>query len=69
MMGLVVNVPVALAPGMGLNGYFNTIAGNSASCYTKSAFHPPLYFVLMVAVALRLLTCALPQTMFLAVSR
>ncbi len=26
MMGLVVNVPVALAPGMGLNGYFNTLA-------------------------------------------
>ena len=25
MMGLLVNVPVALAPGMGLNGYFNTI--------------------------------------------
>ena len=28
MMGLMVNVPVALAPGMGLNGYFNTVAGN-----------------------------------------
>ena len=26
MMGLMVNVPVALAPGMGLNGYFNTIS-------------------------------------------
>jgi AGZA family xanthine/uracil permease-like MFS transporter len=30
MMGLVVNIPVALAPGMGLNGYFNTLA---ATCY------------------------------------
>ena len=27
MMGFMVNVPVALAPGMGLNGYFNTVAG------------------------------------------
>ena len=26
LMGLVVNVPVALAPGMGLNAYFTTIA-------------------------------------------
>ena len=26
MMGLIVNVPVALAPGMGLNGYFATVA-------------------------------------------
>jgi AGZA family xanthine/uracil permease-like MFS transporter len=25
-MGLIVNVPVALAPGMGLNGYFNSVA-------------------------------------------
>lgn len=27
-MGVFVNVPVALAPGMGLNGYFNNIAGS-----------------------------------------
>ena len=27
MMGSIVNVPIALAPGMGLNGYFSTIAG------------------------------------------
>jgi xanthine/uracil/vitamin C permease (AzgA family) len=34
-MGAVVNVPVALAPGMGLNGYFNTVAGNV--CFPQGA--------------------------------
>lgn len=28
LMGVLVNVPVALAPGMGLNGYFSVIAGS-----------------------------------------
>jgi len=31
LMGAAVNVPVALAPGMGLNGYFNSLANNV--CY------------------------------------
>lgn len=31
MMGLCVNVPVALAPGMGLNGYFATVAKTCAA--------------------------------------
>ena len=35
MMGLVVNVPVALAPGMGLNGYFAHIA---TTCWDPSAY-------------------------------
>ena len=39
MMGLFVNVPVALAPGMGLNGYFNSIAGNV--CYPHNL--PPRF--------------------------
>lgn len=34
MMGVLVNVPVALAPGMGLNGYFNTISKNV--CWPKT---------------------------------
>lgn len=37
LMGAAVNVPVALAPGMGLNGYFNTIAGGVSSCYPQNA--------------------------------
>lgn len=30
-MGFLVNLPVALAPGMGLNGFFSTIAKNCAA--------------------------------------
>lgn len=45
MMGILVNVPVALAPGMGLNGYFSVIAGR-VSCTSRRAktlapSHPP----------------------------
>lgn len=38
MMGLLVNVPVALAPGMGLNGYFATVA-SSCEANPNGALH------------------------------
>lgn len=43
-MGVLVNVPVALAPGMGLNGYFNTISKDvrlfSRRALAASGFSP-----------------------------
>ena len=51
IMGLFVNVPVALAPGMGLNGYFATVAKScqsnpTGSIYGKFSLHYSCFRIL-----------------------
>jgi AGZA family xanthine/uracil permease-like MFS transporter len=74
MMGLFVNFPVALAPGMGLNAYFAVVASAQGGALTWQAalgavFVAGLLFILLTITGFRqLLVKALPDSLKYAIT-
>ena len=56
LMGLLVNVPVALAPGMGLNGYFAAIVASGALSWSDAlgaVFISGIFYLVLTVTGLR----------------
>ncbi|MCM3784933.1 NCS2 family permease [Neobacillus mesonae] len=74
LMGLVVNVPIALAPGMGLNAYFMTVVLSSGGAITWQAalgavFISGLIFILLTVTKVRqMLLVAVPESIKMAIT-
>ncbi|ANS76993.1 guanine permease [Paenibacillus yonginensis] len=74
IMGLFVNIPIALAPGMGLNAYFMTVVLSSDGRITWQAalgavFISGIIFLILTVTKIRqLLIVALPQSLKAAIT-
>ncbi|MCX7572068.1 NCS2 family permease [Tumebacillus sp. DT12] len=74
MMGLFVNFPVGLAPGMGLNAYFAVVAASQGGALTwqqalAAVFVSGLIFILLTVTGFRqLLVRALPDSLKFAIT-
>ena len=73
-MGLFVNIPIALAPGMGLNAYFMTVVLSSNGAITWQAalgavFISGLVFIILTVTRVRqMLLVAVPQNIKMAIT-
>ncbi|MFS0873897.1 NCS2 family permease [Paenibacillus xylanilyticus] len=74
IMGLFVNIPIALAPGMGLNAYFMTVVLSSNGAITWQAalgavFISGIVFIILTVTKIRqMLLVAVPQTLKMAIT-
>ncbi|MBE7683911.1 MULTISPECIES: NCS2 family permease [Paenibacillus] len=74
IMGLFVNIPIALAPGMGLNAYFMTVVLSSNGAITWQAalgavFISGIVFIILTVTRIRqMLLVAVPQTLKMAIT-
>lgn len=74
IMGLFVNIPIALAPGMGLNAYFMTVVLSSNGAITWQAalgavFLSGIVFIILTVTRIRqMLLVAVPQTLKMAIT-
>ncbi|WP_411345072.1 NCS2 family permease [Paenibacillus sp. WLX1005] len=74
LMGLVANIPVALAPGMGLNAYFMTVVLSSNGMITWQAalgavFLSGIIFIILTITKVRqLLLVAVPHSLKMAIT-
>ena len=74
IMGLFVNVPIALAPGMGLNAYFMTVVLSSNGAISWQAalgavFLSGIVFIILTVTRVRqMLLVAVPQSIKLAIT-
>ncbi|RRJ63844.1 NCS2 family permease [Paenibacillus oralis] len=74
LMGLFVNIPIALAPGMGLNAYFMTVVLSSGGAITWQAalgavFISGIIFLILTVTKVRqLLLVAVPQSIKAAIT-
>ncbi|WP_416292298.1 NCS2 family permease [Paenibacillus illinoisensis] len=74
VMGLFVNIPIALAPGMGLNAYFMTVVLSSNGAITWQAalgavFISGIVFIILTVTRIRqMLLVAVPQTLKMAIT-
>jgi len=74
IMGLFVNIPIALAPGMGLNAYFMTVVLSSNGAITWQAalgavFISGIVFIILTVTRIRqMLLVAVPQTLKIAIT-
>lgn len=74
LMGLFANIPIALAPGMGLNAYFMTVVLSSGGTITwqaalGSVFISGIIFIILTITKVRqLLIVALPQSLKAAIT-
>lgn len=74
IMGLFVNIPIALAPGMGLNAYFMTVVLSSNGAITWQAalgavFLSGIVFIILTVTKIRqMLLVAVPQSIKMAIT-
>ncbi|WP_128100264.1 NCS2 family permease [Paenibacillus sp. DCT19] len=74
IMGLFVNIPIALAPGMGLNAYFMTVVLSSNGAITWQAalgavFLSGIVFIILTVTRVRqMLLVAVPQSIKMAIT-
>ncbi|WP_458125269.1 NCS2 family permease [Paenibacillus sp. Z3-2] len=74
IMGLFVNIPIALAPGMGLNAYFMTVVLSSNGAITWQAalgavFLSGIVFIILTVTKVRqMLLVAVPQSIKMAIT-
>ncbi|MEK4109319.1 AGZA family xanthine/uracil permease-like MFS transporter [Paenibacillus sp. DS2363] len=74
IMGLFVNIPIALAPGMGLNAYFMTVVLSSNGAITwqvalGAVFLSGIVFIILTVTKIRqMLLVAVPQSIKMAIT-